>query len=150
MGVFLDLSAAIANSSSLPHARGGVSYTSVSAHSQELSSPRPWGCFCVRRSSANNRFVFPTPVGVFLDSSITLLSNTRLPHARGGVSMRDYVLFGIGVSSPRPWGCFLMGKPEISSTEVFPTPVGVFPLQKNRRTQFRGLPHARGGVSHIS
>ncbi len=32
-------------------------------------------------------------------------------------------------------------------TQVFPTPVGVFPCQMNRQTITARLPHARGGVS---
>ncbi len=31
---------------------------------------------------------------------------------------------------------------------VFPTPVGVFPRQRQRRYRWRCLPHARGGVSY--
>ena len=30
----------------LPHARGGVSEFVVGGGGPEMSSPRPWGCFC--------------------------------------------------------------------------------------------------------
>ncbi len=33
------------------------------------------------------------------------------------------------------------------ATEVFPTPVGVFPSSRERSSRRAGLPHARGGVS---
>ena len=50
-------------------------------------------------------------------------------------------------SSPRPWGCFCepRRRPEVS--EVFPTPVGVFPYVSAALRLSCCLPHARGGVS---
>ena len=49
----------------LPHARGGVSVINISAVFDVESSPRPWGCFPLRRKSSAALKVFPTPVGVF-------------------------------------------------------------------------------------
>ena len=50
--------------------------------------------------------VFPTPVGVFpLELSGHDLA-IGLPHARGGVSNHNAEQAVLGVSSPRPWGCF--------------------------------------------
>ena len=93
--------------------------------------------------------VFPTPVGVFLD----LLPNDDfgggLPHARGGVSGRDYVTWLFNASSPRPWGCFPAAPLPKVDDAVFPTPVGVFLLARLASRLPQGLPHARGGVSIV-
>ena len=72
-----------------------------------------------------------------------------LPHARGGVSEKrlDFPLHGL--SSPRPWGCFLHFFLLLSVIRVFPTPVGVFPMFERDFVFERRLPHARGGVSTI-
>ena len=111
------------------------------------SSPRPWGCF----SSTSCRFsmtgVFPTPVGVFLSRLSASRSFSSLPHARGGVSALQRNRNGIPRSSPRPWGCFYRSPCQISPSQVFPTPVGVFLTQITRFYFCCCLPHARGGVS---
>ncbi len=113
--------------SSLPHARGGVSISIRRNQSDTLSSPRPWGCFIWVMVAGNSEPVFPTPVGVFLKA---------YPYA----CRKRW-------SSPRPWGCFpsesLRSMPRI----VFPTPVGVFPPPMSVSTGGCSLPHARGGVS---
>ena len=83
----------------------------------------------MRRVTQNAAEVFPTPVGVFLPSFVSLTLRSRLPHARGGVSADDMRDQADVLSSPRPWGCF--------SPAALPD---VCP---------RGLPHARGGVSLI-
>ena len=70
------------------------------------SSPRPWGCFLLRKRPAKNAKVFPTPVGVFLDRSTGLELYIGLPHARGGVSVIAALADFLDPSSPRPWGCF--------------------------------------------
>ena len=72
--------------------------------------------------------VFPTPVGVFLGLLIVLGYSMSLPHARGGVSKNCYPDYATPGSSPRPWGCFLFTKYFQAVVDVFPTPVGVFPL----------------------
>src|SRR5690606_37909437 len=50
-------------------------------------------------------------------------------------------------SSPRPWGCFLVGADRNQLYRVFPTPVGVFPARRHPPPVGLSLPHARGGVS---
>ena len=40
------------------------------------SSPRPWGCFLFRQFKKLLAIVFPTPVGVFLESVILIWDNT--------------------------------------------------------------------------
>ena len=52
-----------------------------------------------------------------------------LPHARGGVSSIDTFIQGMELSSPRPWGCFQRDYVYLRRRRVFPTPVGVFPLE---------------------
>ena len=93
--------------------------------------------------------VFPTPVGVFPGSSLALRLAASLPHARGGVSLSDEPPNDNGASSPRPWGCFRTSSCRITSTTVFPTPVGVFPRRQRGPRRTPRLPHARGGVSDV-
>ena len=68
----------------LPHARGGVSFSSLSTPNLSTSSPRPWGVSKPPEFSARLTRVFPTPGGCFHQTK-------RLPS-------------GTGVSSPRSWG----------------------------------------------
>ncbi len=70
----------------LPHARGGVSASTITGVFIKVSSPRPWGCFCCNVVNLHARTVFPTPVGVFLLFIQFLANISSLPHARGGVS----------------------------------------------------------------
>ena len=112
-----------------------------------LSSPRMWGCFCLCYRSPGEHRVFPTHVGVFL----TLLSGSTilrcLPHACGGVSESKKFFPLLYVSSPRMWGCFLGTNDVGNLTAVFPTHVGVFPLEGALQVAQKCLPHACGGVS---
>ncbi len=112
-----------------------------------MSSPRPWGCFHINPQQTKKKIVFPTPVGVFLLRVLGVLPLHRLPHARGGVSMAELIFWTGILSSPRPWGCFYMVSMTVSIFQVFPTPVGVFPLILTRVHIMTRLPHARGGVS---
>ena len=91
--------------------------------------------------------VFPTHVGVFLNSATASLQTTRLPHACGGVSAFVYGATISQQSSPRMWGCFQAAVEEALYAEVFPTHVGVFPMQPSARLAAPRLPHACGGVS---
>ena len=70
------------------------------------SSPRLWGCFQRDKFTPKQFIVFPTPVGVFLDSSYQLFLIVSLPHACGGVSHCAKFSKLFTVSSPRLWGCF--------------------------------------------
>ena len=131
----------------LPHARGGVSDSIQVEINAAKSSPRPWGCFPFSFGWWAVVGVFPTPVGVFLTGISDILRGASLPHARGGVSATQAAVRAGYRSSPRPWGCFcdILKLKEI--TDVFPTPVGVFPPSSSSYPYFTGLPHARGGVS---
>ena len=70
-----------------------------------------------------------------------------LPHARGGVSSPEDARIARYQSSPRPWGCFHFRAVAAPHHDVFPTPVGVFPLYVPAGQLDLSLPHARGGVS---
>ena len=132
---------------SLPHTRGGVSCRTVRAVRRRLSSPHPWGCFCMPSRRRLRSEVFPTPVGVFPIQAFVCPDGYRLPHTRGGVSGRQDALECCCLSSPHPWGCFRFRLSSALMAIVFPTPVGVF-LQCGCvwETALR-LPHTRGGVS---
>ncbi len=75
------------DSSSLPHACGGVSEELVAFVAQSRSSPRLWGCFPERKCETG------------------LVAG--LPHACGGVSINIKSDEMVALSSPRLWGCFL-------------------------------------------
>ena len=93
--------------------------------------------------------VFPTPVGVFPPPRDRPSRLLRLPHARGGVSFMKSASCLFPWSSPRPWGCFCRSAAVHRRRVVFPTPVGVFPVQAGWRAAHPRLPHARGGVSAV-
>ena len=128
VGVFPSCSTMRGMGDGLPHARGGVSRARILTLGDELSSPRPWGCFPYHMRKQQAFAVFPTPVGVFPVIIWRIRLLTGLPHARGGVSVSVTPDAGWGASSPRPWGCFLNPPPFGDLGRVFPTPVGVFPL----------------------
>ena len=133
----------------LPHARGGVSIQGLTARVADKSSPRTWGCFPSLPAWPHFRYVFPTHVGVFPESGHRFSLPGSLPHARGGVSVVAGFLGGLGVSSPRTWGCFRPQSCPTADLAVFPTHVGVFlRMDKKYFGKYR-LPHARGGVSLI-
>ena len=70
-----------------------------------------------------------------------------LPHARGGVSLKEDGSDATLTSSPRPWGCFHLSFELDYAFGLFPTPVGVFLQELCALSQHPPLPHARGGVS---
>ena len=111
------------------------------------SSPRTWGCFSRRGPAQDTSSVFPTHVGVFLQTYLSGFEIESLPHARGGVSEDGDGGWRRLSSSPRTWGCFRGIVPCRISLWVFPTHVGVFLASKYAIVFDRGLPHARGGVS---
>ncbi len=131
----------------LPHARGGVSAERLFDGRCGMSSPRTWGCFPESRAPAAAYAVFPTHVGVFLRIYIPRGTRLRLPHARGGVSLRCQLANLADRSSPRTWGCFHICKLFPDRRIVFPTHVGVFPSAGFAVVDISRLPHARGGVS---
>ncbi len=126
VGVFLSSLLPPISATSLPHARGGVSLGAVDFPCRPQSSPRPWGCFSLRRIRPLATTVFPTPVGVFLFLTWNGVTQTSLPHARGGVSSSSCAGRSRKRSSPRPWGCFRRHPGNPAHPGVFPTPVGVF------------------------
>ena len=93
--------------------------------------------------------VFPTCVGVFLRRHLRRYKDHRLPHVRGGVSVKYFFELFSTLSSPRAWGCFRSSVPTRYISGVFPTCVGVFLLRLHEFEPFSRLPHVRGGVSRI-
>ena len=91
--------------------------------------------------------VFPTHVGVFLNSCLCRQSRVSLPHARGGVSLVSDLPRIPWESSPRTWGCFFHILHIRPLGKVFPTHVGVFLPFCLSSSAYACLPHARGGVS---
>ena len=131
----------------LPHARGGVSYTSAVVEQEQRSSPRSWGCFSLGIIGKALAEVFPTLVGVFLFAWPVFPRKMGLPHARGGVSTWATLWPQGRMSSPRSWGCFRDERRDLTREVVFPTLVGVFLSCHTSGRAVDGLPHARGGVS---
>ena len=86
VGVFPHQSRILSAHEGLPHARGGVSFERVYVAFSGGSSPRTWGCFYYEVHGVVIWRVFPTHVGVFLFNMPLADMETRLPHARGGVS----------------------------------------------------------------
>ncbi len=147
VGVFLQRCFVLLVACCLPHAGGGVSCGVVINKSVTASSPRRWGCFPPVNSTTLMKTVFPTQVGVFLNGGKEGLSDSRLPHAGGGVSDDiDHLLLSKS-SSPRRWGCFRTSRDVSIRTGVFPTQVGVFLSYSLSKTNQARLPHAGGGVS---
>ena len=89
--------------------------------------------------------VFPTHVGVFPRQGCSRQDSTRLPHARGGVSVQCGFLPYAKASSPRTWGCFYAVSIYAQRDDVFPTHVGVFPPLQRICALLQRLPHPRGG-----
>ena len=147
MGVFLRHRPAFRSGYRLPHARGGVSSALSSVMFSTSSSPRPWGCFRRYRARVRAGHVFPTPVGVFPYDAAFAATIGGLPHARWGVSGHPPAGLPLLLSSPRPWGCFLLRQTPCQLTPVFPTPVGVFPRLWRSEMARSSLPYTRGGVS---
>ena len=69
-----------------------------------MSSPRPWGCFQRRKNDGDDVYVFPTPVGVFLNRNAHIGFSLSLPHARGGVSPDDILANPKGFVIPTDMG----------------------------------------------
>ena len=67
----------------LPHVRGGVSKRLPCPSACLWSSPRAWGCFFRRYASGQYTAVFPTCVGVFLQTVIKLVLAAVFPTCVG-------------------------------------------------------------------
>ena len=108
VGVFPTTTWLIRSATSLPHACGGVSKVWICLCDIKWSSPRLWGCFPRWWYRLRLVLVFPTPVGVFPQETLSFRPTSCLPHACGGVSFRECKTVGIQKSSPRLWGCFCL------------------------------------------
>ena len=126
VGVFLDHLRGVYDIFRLPHVCGGVSDDEILARLTLWSSPRVWGCFLTDLKANEISMVFPTCVGVFLESGDSVKSAYSLPHVCGGVSDTSNLVRYVFLSSPRVWGCFFPLLDELVRSMVFPTCVGVF------------------------
>ena len=146
VGMFLDALNKATKETSLPHGRGDVS-KKVSPYVVVFrSSPRAWGCFRRRNRACPWGFVFPTGVGMFLDTLTLKGDPTGLPHGRGDVSKAEMTHALSVASSPRAWGCFPLGLRQEAFRGVFPTGVGMFPRSMITSPNWSSFPHERGDV----
>ena len=83
VGVFLAPPARMPFKMCLPHVRGGVSPVRIEGDPDLRSSPRAWGCFFRRYASGQYTAVFPTCVGVFLQTVIKLVLAAVFPTCVG-------------------------------------------------------------------
>ena len=86
--------------------RGGVSGIISSVTPRKKFSPHAWGCFCSEKENTKNVVVFPTCVGVFLQSLYANGFIGSFPHMRGGVSAFYACTHAFLRFSPHAWGCF--------------------------------------------
>ena len=149
VGVFLPQRKGLSERPRLPHACGGVSHYCRSDDPEHPSSPRMWGCFWICTMRPGLFVVFPTHVGVFLQTDGDGLPTQSLPHACGGVSFEETNGRLTFASSPRMWGCFQWRVGLFDGENVFPTHVGVFLCFPTGSRTGSGLPHACGGVSFL-
>ena len=85
------------------------------------------------------------------DGSIKKVNNLSVSSPRTwGCFAQKQRGHGGKLSSPRTWGCFCRTVLYSLRHQVFPTHVGVFLPLTFRAWITAGLPHARGGVSHIA
>ena len=106
MGVFLRRKTIRSHGLRLPHMRGGVSILVMVKIFQISSSPHAWGCFPIGVLTCFFASVFPTCVGVFLQTRFGGFFSPSLPPMRGGVSSLIWLVALVLKSSPHAWGCF--------------------------------------------
>ena len=132
-----------------PHARGDVPATHWRTQRHRIFSPRPWGCSVLRDLYYGIGSLFPTPVGMFRALLIGSYTRSSFPHARGDVPNSRAPLHDLPDFSPRPWGCSLTLLPQLKDPLLFPTPVGMFRLSRERLLAANAFPHARGDVPAV-
>ena len=132
-----------------PHACGDVPTLSGVGMAVDAFSPRLWGCSDGFVDHVHLVAVFPTPVGMFRDASISIGTNNGFPHACGDVPISTRANASVRVFSPRLWGCSgeLQGRGLVG--EVFPTPVGMFRRAPSAPWKSSRFPHACGDVPDI-
>ena len=109
-----------------PHARGDVPFDANQCAGYEFFSPRPWGCSAFLSLPYFLNALLPTPVGMFLLSSMVRIASSSF--------------------SPRPWGCSGGWAHEGAGGELLPTPVGMFRSAMTQTKRNKTSPHARGDV----
>ena len=129
-----------------PHARGDVPAFVLLWPIFLRFSPRPWGCSAARSWSRQVRYLLPTPVGMFRNTSRDRSAQRPSPHARGDV---PFILVDIPPPqsfSPRPWGCSFRRCLLRRRVPLLPTPVGMFRSRRTSTASPMSSPHARGDV----
>ena len=91
-------------------------------------------------------YIFPTHVVVYPATAYILTMTENLPHACGGVPELCILRKGHEIISPRMWGCTSSMRNPAGFSFIFPTHVGVYPLNTLWNTIYSYLPHACGGV----
>ena len=109
-----------------PHARGGAPSPSRVFFEIGISSPRTWGCTEPRRDALEQNRLIPTHVGVHRREAGFVRGRRAHPHARGGAPQVPRPQCpSHRASSPRTWGCTLVGAVAGAVGGLIPTHVGV-------------------------
>ena len=131
----------------LPRSCGGVSTGELDESVLLSSSPLMRGCFSIEGLRDRAHEVFPAHAGVFLSSSMPMMSSYCLPRSCGGVSMIETSLLHLLRSSPLMRGCFRLTLGWCPVLLVFPAHAGVFPMNLAGGITGVRLPRSCGGVS---
>ena len=108
-----------------PHTRGGGPYLSeVGGHDAQFS-PHAWGWTSSARWLITAGSVFPTRVGVDLNTRMSARERISFPHTRGGGPTRHRVCAFLSAFSPHAWGWTDPIQGVTALRRVFPTRVGV-------------------------
>ena len=133
--------------SSLPRARGDVSFKIGQISEKFEPSPRTRGCFRVLRPMSRTPSAFPAHAGMFLPLKIGAFGGRSLPRARGDVSVQNQTLWDYFGPSPRTRGCFSGASSRRQKKPAFPAHAGMFPAMTRSTGGASCLPRARGDVS---
>ena len=146
VGMFPVFALANVFTKSLPHESGDVPAFWMSSAWLLASSPREWGCSCVRVHRYLRSAVFPTRVGMFPTGSLFWGQAVCLPHESGDVPLLGNSPYSSTSSSPREWGCSLSCPCASYVYAVFPTRVGMFLCFSLLTVSLLCLPHESGDV----
>ena len=127
-----------------PHTRGDGPTTWMIAAPSERFSPHPWGWSDGSPSAAYLRRIFPTPVGMVRIPVSTVFSGPHFPHTRGDGPQNCATVFITGKFSPHPWGWSAEHPGFRGPSVIFPTPVGMVRLRRERNGNSPDFPHTRG------
>ena len=144
VGMVLNPSSWVWDSSCAPHARGDGPAALGELAEINLCSPRTWGWSVLRSLRLVCSGVLPTHVGMVRSSAAIDAAHTRAPHARGdgpgGLSKTKAALR----CSPRTWGWSSPSGSRARPGSVLPTHVGMVRPHSALVDVASGAPHARG------